>query len=287
MNEKDIKILCMYYRDILTDTNMFPFYNIQCGAETAGFNLGMQGDNSGDNISGENRFWSEITGLYWAWKNVDETKYIGLCSYRRFFNLKNSRKPIVKARKSDAHNVLNNIDYSCLDEIFSKSDVILPVEYTYAWSIRRVCSMNYKDDDFTLLEDYIKNNCPEYYDSYIDVMFHGNKLVGHNMFIFKWAEFQEYCDWVFDILLSLKDLINPEDYPIAQIRVFGYMHEVLLPVYIHKRKLSIYRSQILWVDDSDNDIRFNNISYQLLSNITYNSMRLLGKNYPHLLNRKK
>jgi len=49
--------------------------------------LGYQGDNTGDNISIKNPYFCELTGLYWAWKNL-EADYIGLVHYRRYFSIK-------------------------------------------------------------------------------------------------------------------------------------------------------------------------------------------------------
>ena len=46
--------------------------------------LGYQGDDVGDNISEKNPYYCELTGLYWAWKNLD-ADYIGLAHYRRHF----------------------------------------------------------------------------------------------------------------------------------------------------------------------------------------------------------
>ena len=31
-----------------------------------------------------NCYYSELTGLYWIWKNDHETEYVGTCHYRRF-----------------------------------------------------------------------------------------------------------------------------------------------------------------------------------------------------------
>jgi hypothetical protein len=65
------------------------YFDIQCGKDHTHTDLGMTADNTGLNISDRNPAWSEITGLYWAWKNMKDIDYIGLCSYRRFFNFKN------------------------------------------------------------------------------------------------------------------------------------------------------------------------------------------------------
>ena len=49
---------------------------VQVGAEGKD-DLGYTLDNSGDNISNKNSSFCELTGMYWAWKNLD-ADYIGL-----------------------------------------------------------------------------------------------------------------------------------------------------------------------------------------------------------------
>ena len=46
--------------------------------------IGYMPDNTGDNISSKNPHFCELTGLYWAWKNLD-ADYLGLVHYRRYF----------------------------------------------------------------------------------------------------------------------------------------------------------------------------------------------------------
>ena len=53
--------------------------------------LGMTCDNTGDNISQLNAQYSELTGLYWMWKNCD-ADYQGLVHYRRHFAKNDSAK---------------------------------------------------------------------------------------------------------------------------------------------------------------------------------------------------
>ena len=49
-----------------------------------GENLGYPGDDTGENISDKNCYYSELTGLYWVWKNCHDVDYVGTCHYRRY-----------------------------------------------------------------------------------------------------------------------------------------------------------------------------------------------------------
>ena len=66
------------------------------------------------------------------------------------------------------------------------------------------------------------------------------------------------------ISASLEGLIDPSDYPKDKLRVFGYMHELLLSVYIAKLELRVKYSQILWITDDHKFSRFNSLFYRSL-----------------------
>jgi len=273
----DLKILVCFYKETLLKPNNPVYFNIQCGKDDTGIDLEMIGDNTGDNISSRNRYWSEITGLYWAWKNMKKVDYIGLCSYRRFFNFKKDPLSAINIIPINRINEINKIKIPNINNILSKYDVIIPKPYSYAYSIKKVCSMNYRDDDFEILERIIKELSPEYFDAYRSILYSTNKMIGHNMFIMKWDHFNEYCDWVFSILFEVEKNIDPSNYSISQVRVFGYMHELLLAVYIEKKGFKKYYSQITWATDNAKGFKFNNIFYKGAASLYYNCTKFFTK----------
>ena len=67
---------------------------IQVGKANSKIDLGFQGDDEGKNISEKNFSYCELTAVYWAWKNLKDIDYIGLCHYRRFFDF--SFRPFIQ-----------------------------------------------------------------------------------------------------------------------------------------------------------------------------------------------
>lgn len=62
---------------------------IEVGAEGRNNFLYNLKDNTGDNISEENPYYGELTGLYWIWKNADydNEDIVGFCHYNKTFLL--------------------------------------------------------------------------------------------------------------------------------------------------------------------------------------------------------
>lgn len=178
-------------------------------------------DNVGDNISYKNANYCELTALYWIWKNDEESKYKGLCHYRRFFS-----------KGYFSHDIENYmVDTDFINEFNKGIDIILPEKQYFI----RSAEENYlrcgyrKDLDITrtvLFEKY-----PEYLNEYDNVM-NGNKSYLTNIFVAKKEIFDEYCKWLFDILFEVERRTDISDYSIQEARIFGYISERLLTVWI-------------------------------------------------------
>lgn len=117
----DIKILVATHKKYwMPDDDVY--VPLHVGAEGKE-SLGYLPDNTGENISSKNPSYCELTGLYWAWKNLD-CEYIGLCHYRRYFGKSIHTRNIDKKKEA----ILYREDYENLLQTY---DVLLPKKRNY------------------------------------------------------------------------------------------------------------------------------------------------------------
>lgn len=188
--------------------------------------LGYTLDSTGENISVKNPHFCELTGLYWIWKN-SKAEYVGLVHYRRYFykSLFNNTKKILC--KDDIVNILD------------KKDIILSQRgYTWGSSVRGQYEKKHIKDDLDKCEKILKDKYPEY-STYFDKVLAGDHYCPFNMFICRKELLDDYCTWLFAILFELEkeiDLKNREPY---NARVYGFLSERLLNVWVLKNKLKV------------------------------------------------
>ncbi len=188
--------------------------------------FGFQGDNTGENISLKNPYYCELTGLYWAWKNLD-ADYIGLAHYRRHFSVKR-----VKGDKWKS--VLSGNE---LKTLLSDCDVILPKARNYY--IETIYSHYAHTHDGSHLDktrEIIAEKYPDYI-PYFDKAMNSRKAHMFNMFIMKKELADSYCQWLFDILSELENRIDVSEMSAFDARLFGRVSERLLDVWLSKNQI--------------------------------------------------
>lgn len=201
---------------------------IQGGAELyPNKRFGYLLDNVGDNISLKKENYNELTSQFWAWKN-NNSSIKGLCHYRRYLS----------KGGSIGKNILTSED---IKHWLSKYDVLLPYPLIHKGFTNReyiIQSNNVFESDLTELEKSIKKIHPDYFESYSEIM-NRDYACYCNMLITKKNLFNEYSDWLFSILFETEKHIDLSGRNPSQIRLYGYLSELLLNVFLHHSKNSV------------------------------------------------
>lgn len=205
---------------------------MQVGAELNG-DLEYQKDNIGDNISIKNPYFCELTAIYWAWKNLD-ADYIGLVHYRRYFTRKNCFN-VAKRRKY----ILTGDEW---ENILTSYPIVVPDKRKYYIETNQShYNHAHPRESLDFTKKIIQEIYPEYFNAFLNVM---DKTWAHmfNMFVMRHDYYEEYCTWLFTILFLLEKKIDISHYNKYQARVFGFISELLLDVWLEKKGL-LYKEQ--------------------------------------------
>ncbi len=201
--------------------------------------IGYIRDDSGENISEKNPQYCELTGLYWAWKNI-EADYYGLVHYRRYFV--DLKKP---AHKGDTYQRILGREY--LEKLLQDTDIILPKKRNYyIESIYSHYAHTHYAEHLDCMKDIVEKRCPEYLSAYEDVL-NSKKAHMFNMVIMSRSKFSTYCTWLFPLLEELEKRIDISDYDDFQARYIGRVSEILLNVWMEKNQYSYKELPVLMI----------------------------------------
>lgn len=203
---------------------------VQVGREF-NYDIGYIGDNTGENISIKNPYYCELTALYWGIKNIT-CDYMGLVHYRRHFSNRRMGN-ILKA--GDFNDVLSE---DRVKKLLVDNDIILPKKRNYY--IESVYS-HYAHTHYSIHLDKTRKIIIEYYPDYVkafDRVMKRKSAHMFNMFIMKKELADQYCDWLFKILLKLEKKVDYSSYDAFQARLFGRVSELLLDVWIEHNNLA-------------------------------------------------
>lgn len=237
---KNIKILVATHKKykMPADTSVYLPIHVGCEGKE---DLGFQGDNSGENISTLNPYYCELTGLYWAWRNLD-CDYLGLVHYRRYFT-----------KITKGYNESINIDDVILnryeiEELLESSEVIVPKRRKYyIETLYSHYDHTFDGTHLDLARTIIEMKSPEYLPSFEKVMKQRSGYM-FNMFIMKKELADDYFTWLFPILDSMYESMDLSGLTDFEARLFGRVSEILLNVWLDKNDLKIKEVPFMYMD---------------------------------------
>jgi hypothetical protein len=261
----NIKIFVAYHSEcqILQNEIYIP---IQVGRSNAKSLLNMIGDDTGENISKKNQIYSEMTALYWIWKNFEDYDYIGLCHYRRFFTfdcnfILDIKKYILYAYSKligswhsgfnfikDSAYILNKIEAIEVKNNFFTNQIIKEIDnydiftlYPTKFSgmdIKTLFSQPSGIYHIKVIESIIAEKYPEFLIPF-QKQCKSNKLYPANMSIMHKNTFKQYAKFIFDILEAHERFCIKDSWCIDPLteksffRLSGYLSEILTSTYIN------------------------------------------------------
>jgi len=182
-------------------------------------------DSDGENISGKNGNYSELTALYWIWKNRlvqktanDRNEFYGLSHYRRILEL--SEDDVLKLVDNDV-------------------DVVLPYPMPYEPNMEAHHERYLKDTDWKALVAAVGELQPGYAGRLPEIL--GQQyLYNYNIMLARKEVLADYCAWLFPILERTENLSEPRGCD-RRDRYIGYMGETLATLYfmVNKDRLNI------------------------------------------------
>ncbi len=178
-------------------------------------------DNTGENISSKNPSYCELTGLYWAWKNLN-VDYVGLVHYRRYFaGKKRGKNPFERILTGDE-----------LCQMLPGHRIFVPKKRRYyIESLYSHYQHTHYEEHLNQARELILQMYPEYILSYDRVM---KRTYGYmfNMMIMEHRILDEYCSWLFDILFALEKRSSMSSLSAFQGRFYGRVSEIIFNVWL-------------------------------------------------------
>lgn len=206
--------------------------------------FGIIGDHTGENISCKNPYYCELTGVYWAWKNLD-ADFIGLVHYRRYFG---KRGGTARKGRDIYADILSDQE---IQQLTARYPVILPKKRRYyIETLYTHYAHTHYSEHLDMTRKIIETISPEYLPAFDQTM---RSRSGHmfNMFIMKRELFCKYCEWMFGILEELEKQIDISQYDAFQARLFGRVSEFLLDVWIRKNNINYHEVPTCFLGEID------------------------------------
>ena len=201
--------------------------------------FGFAGDNTGEHISAKNPTFCELTGLYWAWKNLD-ADYIGLAHYRRHFGGRGKGEPLSRVlTEAEAVRLLEGKD----GLLPKKRNYYIETLYSHYAHTMHV-------EPLDVTGEIIRERYPAYAEAFERLK---SRRSAHmfNMLILRRDHLDAYCTWLFDILFELERRVDTTAYDAFHGRFFGRVSELLLDVWLSEQHLDLVEVPVIGMEKTN------------------------------------
>lgn len=246
----DLTLYTVFHKPFIKPAASF-IKPIQAGRSIAAEKLLMQGDDTGDNISVLNPYFCELTALYWVLKNAERKEnYWGLCHYRRYFTTPIKRLLAKPKALLDASAMQEEMDKYVNDKVkilildlLKEHDVLLqtPIYLYKKKGVVKTLAQLYREDHISEHWDILKQKLIKMYPDYAGSFYSfekAEKISFFNMAVGNWKFWHDYLNWLFPLLFAIQPMIKLTGDP-YQDRVFGYLSERLINLYVWHNKLKV------------------------------------------------
>ena len=219
-------------------------------------------DNVGDNISERNPTYCELTGLYWLWKNSN-TNNIGISHYRRYFSTKRSYPSLYLNTLLTGKQLPVSIDK--LDEMLKTNNwIVATPEKVQEGSIKKHFEHCHNLEDLLITRDVVREKYPRFLSDFDDFI-EQDESSFYNMFYTSKSEMDAYCEWLFKILFEVEKRTDIANYDQYQQRLYGFLSERLLNVWIKYRQVSVTYLAEYQTDELDRSYAIDRFKQKLKS----------------------
>ena len=198
--------------------------------------IGFQRDDEHDNISEKNAGYCELTGLYWAWKNVD-ADFIGLAHYRRHFSLQKKGDKFDRVLSTQEAEALCA---QCPVLVAKRRNYVIETIYSHYVHAHK------KEGPDALIE-LIDREYPAY-SAACHTLFNRTWAHMFNMCVMRKDIFDGYCTWLFEVLGKLEQKLDLTGWNTTEQRVYGFMSEFMLDMYLMTHQISYQEIPVLFME---------------------------------------
>lgn len=224
-----------------------PFLPIAAGACRSDITNDACGE---DNISDKNKWYGDFTSLYWAWKNLKDVDIIGTSHYRRYLADSNWLSkwqdeyylswPKFIQRKYQIHKLIR---------LLNRCDFVML--YTLQLGTQTVREQYIQYHPYPENLDYVTEALRKIHPESVEVwlqMLEENSLQLGYLFLTRWKQFDELCEWIYPVLTEIEKQIDISKYEGYQSRVIAFLYERLVPVFLKTKGYRIEHRAVYFIE---------------------------------------